>query len=264
MISDIKENEVTTKDGTGTRTKNSNGIRRSLIINPEYPKEIVEQLNNFGYKDREIIMAMESVDDKKDINKIMDIIEKEHENSQNEDIKHEFEDNDDSSESLLNGDTMTAGFRQVLYHDITQFYMIDMEGLSHNASGFTKKLFYACYAMSNVIVWNDKQIGSDGFRKFMQDLKTEMKFISKSQRKPCLLYLQRDADDSIDFGKKFQTLDGYLKGHESFQWLRDMNIFSSVHGFQLPARPKKSGFDREMILKLVEFTQNLTLLSKRY
>lgn len=42
-----------------------------------------------------------------------------------------------------------------------QFYIMDMEGVSHGFTTLTKKLFYACYAISNVIIWNDKNVAED-------------------------------------------------------------------------------------------------------
>eukprot|EP01084_Bolivina_argentea_P301072 519301_1 len=75
----------------------------------------------------------------------------------------------------------------------TEFYLLDMEGLSHNVTTFTKQLFYACYATANVVICNDKEVASDRFVNFMQSLKHEMKSVAKSDTKPSFLYLKRDA-----------------------------------------------------------------------
>ena len=150
----------------------------------------------------------------------------------------------------------TAGFM----NDIRQIYMLDIRVLSH---GITP-----CYAMSNLVVWSINKLKVK-----------EMKIIAKSERKPCLLYLQRDAV------YEYHKLDQYINNHDSFEWLRDMKIFDCVHGFQLPPRPNfaieiesastpgntsgaqpktVTGFDGETLAKLVEFILNLTFLSKRF
>ena len=227
--------------------------RGSIILNKEYPEDIVKQLGQFGFSRKQILIAMESVDDKNNINAILDVM------NQTDEVKQD-EPEHSLSESLIH-ENMTAGFN----NDIRQFYMIDMEGMSHGLTHFTKKLFYACYTMSNVIIWNDKQIGSDAFKQYIIELAKDMKIVSKSERKPCLLYLQRDTDEDIDFGE-YQTLDGYLKNHNSFQWLRDINIFSGIHGYQIEKRPKTDniGFDKATLNKLIDFILNVTFLSDRF
>eukprot|EP01084_Bolivina_argentea_P270801 460545_1 len=92
--------------------------------------------------------------------------------------------------------------------DFSEFYLLDMEGLSHNVTAFTKRLFYACYATSDLIIWNDKNVGSDEFKRLMNELKQEMGNIANSDKKPAFLYLERDAGDyNYDH---FDTLDAYI------------------------------------------------------
>eukprot|EP01084_Bolivina_argentea_P005487 10337_1 len=114
---------------------------------------------------------------------------------------------------------------------IVEFYLLDMEGLSHYVTRFTKRLFYACYAVSNVVIWNDKEVMSDRFINLMQRLKDEMKEVAQSNKKPSFIYLKRDAGDFKY--KPFKSFDEYINKHESFKIFREMNIFSSLSGFQL-------------------------------
>eukprot|EP01084_Bolivina_argentea_P270806 460552_1 len=117
-----------------------------------------------------------------------------------------------------------------------EFYLLDMEGLSHNVTQFTKRLFYACYATANVIIWNDKSVASDEFRNLMKELQTEMKAVATSRKKPAFMYLKRDAGD-YDYDP-FNTFDDYINKNESFQWFREMNVFSSLSAYELD-RPSK-------------------------
>eukprot|EP01083_Nonionella_stella_P089926 251201_1 len=112
-----------------------------------------------------------------------------------------------------------------------QFYILDMEGLSHDVTKFTKRLFYACYATSDVIVWNDKEVASDRFKRLMKALQDEMKSIAMSDCKPSFIYLKRDAEDCIC--DPYDSLDQYMNKHESLEWFRKMNIFSSISAYEL-------------------------------
>eukprot|EP01083_Nonionella_stella_P069855 186485_1 len=120
------------------------------------------------------------------------------------------------------------------------FYLLDMEGLSHNVTKFTKQLFYACYATANVVIWNDMEIMADRFVNLMKALRNELKIVACSDHKPKFLYLKRDAGD-YDYSP-YDYLHDYINNDESFQWFRDMNIFSSLSGYELdrPARDKNN------------------------
>eukprot|EP01084_Bolivina_argentea_P270807 460555_1 len=115
--------------------------------------------------------------------------------------------------------------------ETVRFYVLDMEGLSHSVTQFTKKLFYACYATSNLIVWNDKGVGSDAFKNLMKELKCEMGTVAYSDRKPAFLYLKRDAGD-VEFDEH-ESFEDYIRNHDSFAWFREMNIFSTLNAFEL-------------------------------
>eukprot|EP01083_Nonionella_stella_P151180 482733_1 len=124
-----------------------------------------------------------------------------------------------------------------------EFYLLDMEGLSVDVTQFTKRLFYACYAIANVVVWNDKNVASDEFRNLMNELKQEMEDVATSDKKPSFMYLKRDAGD-YDYDP-FETLDEYINKDASMQWFRDMNIFSSLSAYELnrPSHVKKGGLN---------------------
>eukprot|EP01084_Bolivina_argentea_P054334 99682_1 len=158
---------------------------------------------------------------------------------------------------------------------INQMYLIDMEGLSHGATAFTKKLFEGTYAVSNVMVWFDAEVMSDSFKHFMFKLKDNMKNVANSKRKPSLLYVRRNSnlppyfdygvvnncnvnnndnqfdddeedEEEVDSSKDLDTecerseLDQFIKNDESFAWFRKMNIFSSIHAHQLHSPTTKT------------------------
>eukprot|EP01083_Nonionella_stella_P093582 262324_1 len=137
------------------------------------------------------------------------------------------------------------------------FYLLDMEGLSMGVTKFTKKLFYCCYATSNVVIWNDKEVGSDRFKNFMQELKDEMKPVAASSSKPAFLFLKRDAGDFSY--KPYDSLDMYINKSPTFEWLRKMNIFSSLSGYQLK-RPSPDENDEIAILNFHSKPENVQLL----
>ena len=120
----------------------------------------------------------------------------------------------------------------------SKFYILDMEGLSHGVTKATKKLFYACYATSNVIVWNDKEVDSDRFQDLMNELKEEMTTVAQSDSKPRFVYLKRDCGD-FEFDP-FDTFDEYINKDKTFEYLRKMAIFESLSAYELE-RPKKIG-----------------------
>eukprot|EP01084_Bolivina_argentea_P270802 460546_1 len=142
--------------------------------------------------------------------------------------------------------------------DFSEFYLLDMEGLSHNVTAFTKRLFYACYATSDLIIWNDKNVGSDEFKRLMNELKQEMGNIANSDKKPAFLYLERDAGDyNYDH---FDTLDAYINKDISFEWFREMNIFSSITAYELP-RPFPNENDEDEALNFSTMKKNRLLLA---
>ena len=119
-----------------------------------------------------------------------------------------------------------------------KYYILDMESLTHGVTKFTKKLFYACYAASNVIIWNDKNIDSDDFGKLMNELKEEMKTVPESDAKPHFLYLKRDCGD-VRFDP-WDIFDAYINKDKSFDYLRKMSIFESFSAFEIK-RPNQVG-----------------------
>eukprot|EP01083_Nonionella_stella_P134117 408067_1 len=137
------------------------------------------------------------------------------------------------------------------------FYLLDMEGLSLGVTSFTKRLFYACYATSNVVIWNDKEVGSDRFRNFMKALKDEMRAVATSSTKPAFLFLKRDAGD-YDFDP-YDSLDTYINKDGTFEWLRKMNIFSSLSGYELD-RPSPDKSNKTAILNFHSKPENAKLL----
>ena len=58
--------------------------------------------------------------------------------------------------------------------NMIEFYLLDMEGLRHQVTKFTEKLFYACYATANLVVWSDKKVASECFQMLMNKFKTNM------------------------------------------------------------------------------------------
>ena len=153
-----------------------------------------------------------------------------------------------------------------------QFYLLDMEGLSHNVTRFTKRLFYACYAAANVVIWNDKNVAGEEFKNNMKELKKEMKEVATSDRKPVFVYLKRDAGD-YNFDP-YGTFNEYIKKDESFRWFREMNIFSSLNAYELkrPAddphlakgelnfnsTPENAAMLKPLIDRIIEFTSQST------
>eukprot|EP01084_Bolivina_argentea_P079323 143908_1 len=139
-----------------------------------------------------------------------------------------------------------------------EFYLLDMEGLSHDVTKFTKRIFYACYATANVVVWNDKEVASDRFRNLMSELKEEMKPVKESKTKPIFLYLKRDCGD-FDCDP-FDTLDEYINKHESLAWFREMNIFSSLSAYELE-RPSVDKQNKKIGLNFHSKQENRKLLT---
>eukprot|EP01084_Bolivina_argentea_P201449 344336_1 len=119
------------------------------------------------------------------------------------------------------------------------FFIIDMEGLTNQFTKFTEKVFYSIYAFSDIIVWNDKTIGSDHFKQLMTKLKKTMSNISESCNKPSFLYLRRDKDNFFEFGKH-KTFDKYINYSEGFKTFRELNLFSEIRGYELVSRPSKN------------------------
>eukprot|EP01084_Bolivina_argentea_P156689 273070_1 len=169
-----------------------------------------------------------------------------------------------------------------------QLYLVDVEGLSHGITEFTHKIFHGAYAISNIVIWFDQDINSDiSFGKLMRELKNSMKKIANSNRKPAFIYLYRNADSStFDFGE-FQSrdcddfFDDYIKESRTFQKLRDMNIFSSIHGYQLMSpngvhQPKwsrrgnkskvkqKLAYDLDVISELIDKIKEIAVGTRRF
>eukprot|EP01084_Bolivina_argentea_P316224 548084_1 len=119
------------------------------------------------------------------------------------------------------------------------FFLLDMEGITNQVTDFTEKVFYCVYCFSDVIVWNDKSINSDYFKNLMVKLKTTMSNIGQSSNKPSFLFLRRDKDDFFEFGEH-KTFENYVNKSESFKTFRELNLFSSVSGYQLNKRPSKT------------------------
>ena len=152
-----------------------------------------------------------------------------------------------------------------------EFYLLDMEGLSHQVTKFTEKLFYACYATANLVVWSDKKVGSDRFQMLMNTLKTNMAQVAVSAQKPSFLYLKRDAGD-CDFDP-YDDFTQYINKDESFEWFRKMNIFASLNGYELD-RPKRikgkamsfrnSNQVESLLLPLIKKISNLIKNSQRF
>mmetsp|Transcript_10542 Transcript_10542/g.15847 ORF Transcript_10542/g.15847 Transcript_10542/m.15847 type:complete len:437 (-) Transcript_10542:9-1319(-) len=147
--------------------------------------------------------------------------------------------------------------KHIEHEHAEEIYLLDMEGLSHSVTPFTKRLFYACYAFSNVMIWNDKEVMSDRFKTFMTALKQEMESVATSDRKPSFIYLKRDKGDFKY--KPYHSFDEYINKHDSFQWFRDMNIFSSLSAFEL-RRPCENELDEDEPLNFTSLPQNRKLL----
>eukprot|EP01084_Bolivina_argentea_P006601 12516_1 len=120
--------------------------------------------------------------------------------------------------------------------ELTEFYLLEMEGISsRSSSAYVTRLFLACYAIANVIIWNDKDVFSDTFRMFMWNV---LKPFAKFSNKPSFLYLERDAGNyTYD---PFDTFDEYINKNLSTRWFRAMNIFSTISAYELdrPVRPR--------------------------
>eukprot|EP01084_Bolivina_argentea_P087420 157890_1 len=142
-------------------------------------------------------------------------------------------------------------------NDCKEFYLLDMEGLSNQATKYTKRLFYACYAISNVMVWNDKEVASDRFINLMHDLEDEMSTIATSDKKPAFLYLKRDAGDFKY--KPYKSFDEYVNNHKSFEDFRKMDIFSSLSGHELK-RPIQNENDQDELLNFSSLEKNRVLI----
>eukprot|EP01084_Bolivina_argentea_P232820 392295_1 len=118
------------------------------------------------------------------------------------------------------------------------FYVVDMEGLSHQFTQFTEKVFYGIYLISDVIVWNDVTIASDAFMKLMEKLKDTMKNIPLSSDKPSFLYLKRDKNEFFEF-TPHKSFNEYINKHATFESFRELNLFSSICGYRIDTRPSK-------------------------
>eukprot|EP01084_Bolivina_argentea_P175010 303105_1 len=116
------------------------------------------------------------------------------------------------------------------------FFIVDMEGLTNQFTKFTEKVFYSIYAFSDIIIWNDKSIGSDYFKNLMKKLKNTMSNIAQSSSKPTFLYLRRDKDDFFEFGEH-NTFDKYINYSKGFNSFRELNLFSEIRGYELVSRP---------------------------
>eukprot|EP01084_Bolivina_argentea_P273038 465015_1 len=136
------------------------------------------------------------------------------------------------------------------------FVLVDMEGLTNQVTQFTEKVFYAIYALSDVIVWNDKHIGSDYFINLMQKLKKTMSNISDSANKPSFLYLRRDKGNFFQFIQgpyDYETFDRYINFSNSFKSFRELNLFSAVSGYQIESRPSNTiPFPKKELFKLMQ------------
>eukprot|EP01084_Bolivina_argentea_P201446 344333_1 len=155
-----------------------------------------------------------------------------------------MDENHASSLTNILGKRLTNKTDEIEVSKVNQMYLVDMEGLSHGVTEFTKKIFEGCYAVSNVIIWYDIQVMSDSFKKLMRKLHKNMQVIANSNRKPAFLYLLRDGDRCVfDFTVKdkddkdnktyVDVFDKWINKHHSCQWLHHMNIFSSIHGYLL-------------------------------
>eukprot|EP01084_Bolivina_argentea_P057543 105146_1 len=91
----------------------------------------------------------------------------------------------------------------------------------------------------------------------MNELKQEMGNIANSDKKPAFLYLERDAGD-YDYDP-FDSLDEYINKDISFEWFREMNIFSSLSGYELD-RPSKDKSNKKGGLNFLSKTENKQLL----
>eukprot|EP01084_Bolivina_argentea_P286988 492403_1 len=145
------------------------------------------------------------------------------------------------------------------------FFLLDNEGLSHNVTELTKKLFYASYAISDVMVWNDIQINSDYFKALMGELKEEMKEIASSDRKPAFIYLKRDRmkNDKKKW-RPYKTIDEYVQKSDTFYYLRELNIFSSISGYTIDERDPEDGFDFDELKDLMSFIFKRSQKAKRF
>ena len=87
---------------------------------------------------------------------------------------------------------------------------------------------------------------SDKFKELMGKLQKNMKNIAILSRKPSFLYLYGNGDQTTfdfdvddndeeedDDDKYVDDFDEWINKHDSCKWFRDMNIFSSIHGYLL-------------------------------
>ena len=98
---------------------------------------------------------------------------------------------------------------------------------------------------------------SDRFVDLMEALKEEMDVIAKSDRKPSFIYLKTDAGDFKC--KPYKSLNEYINKHESFEWLRKTNVFSTISAYELK-RPDDNPEDLNEPLNYSSIKQNQRLL----
>eukprot|EP01084_Bolivina_argentea_P132868 234471_1 len=123
---------------------------------------------------------------------------------------------------------------------ITQMYLVDTEGLSHDVTEFTHKIFHGSYAISNVLIWLDSEVNSGRFKKLMKELEESMEIVANSTRKPAFIYIYRNANCGnfsfpVPNGVKDDKFNYYINNSKTFKDFRKMNIFSSIHGYRLRA-----------------------------
>eukprot|EP01084_Bolivina_argentea_P301335 519842_1 len=149
-------------------------------------------------------------------------------------------------------------------HTSNGMYLIDVEGSSHQVTEFTTKMFYAVYAISNVIVWNDVAIADDAFVNLMKKIQKNMKSVAESPRKPKFVYLKRDHSKNFPVGN-YDNLNDYIQKDEAWKWFHDMNLFRSIHGYQIESRPSQNiPFPKDTLNKLKSFLLDLTPNSQRF
>eukprot|EP01083_Nonionella_stella_P041630 112812_1 len=164
----------------------------------------------------------------------------------------------------INDETEEEKVTNAVYDD--SFFLIDMEGLTNQFTEFTEKVFYAVYAFSNVVIWNDKKIGSDHFHMLMTKLQKTMSTVSIATEKPSFLYLHRDKDDFLEFGT-LQTFNRYINesNKSDFKSFRELELFSSIHGYEIIKRPSKTKpFPPHELQNLIRTIFNANQTGKRF
>eukprot|EP01083_Nonionella_stella_P269822 913228_1 len=164
----------------------------------------------------------------------------------------------------INDGTEEEKGANVVYEN--SFFLIDMEGLTNQFTEFTEKVFYAVYAFSNVVIWNDKKIGSDHFHMLMTKLQKTMSAVSIATEKPSFLYLHRDKDDFLEFGT-LQTFNRYINesNKSDFKSFRELELFSSIHGYEIIKRPSKTKpFPPHELQNLIRTIFNANQTGKRF